>query len=376
MKFKKFFLFPIVLILLLGLVGLYYNPTAYAIRYNSPLAKMLIYLRVGINILDDTKWTPLGIAVDKGYNDIAVLLVQRGADVNKECIDDSSYTTARTPLMIACNNGNVSLIKLLIEHGADVNAQSPDHIKNTPLIYAAMAVHFEEPVKILLAHGADVNMKNKRGETALKHALVPPSSLYSDHVYNLQGWNYNIQIETVNALLESGADVNIKDWIGDTALMSAIWANDIELIKTLLNKGADVNAMSKSNDTALMYAVLSKKDSKEIVTLLLDNGANINDKMGFEMFTPLIYATRQPNIEILKLLLERGADVNITSPKNNISALRSATQANQPQMIKMLLDNGANINERDSRGFTALKFASTYGRVDCAKILRQYGGSE
>ena len=49
-------------------------------------------------------------------------------------------------------------------------------------------------------------------------------------------------------LLDAGADVNLKNKDGWTALMSAIDGGNVECIKCLVGRGADVNSVSTSND--------------------------------------------------------------------------------------------------------------------------------
>ena len=60
----------------------------------------------------------------------------------------------------------------------------------------------------------------------------------------------------VAALLQGGADVNMKDRRGGaTPLMNAAAFGSIDTMRLLLEKGAEVNARSAGNATALMWAV-------------------------------------------------------------------------------------------------------------------------
>jgi ankyrin repeat protein len=78
--------------------------------------------------------------------------------------------------------------------------------------------------------------------------------------------------ETVQLLLESGADVNAKDDDGATALMYALLIRgDAEVVKVLLDAGADVNHTNDDGWMALMLA--EEEDYSEIVELLKQAGA-------------------------------------------------------------------------------------------------------
>ncbi len=62
--------------------------------------------------------------------------------------------------------------------------------------------------------------------------------------------------ETVNALLEAGADVNAESRLGITALIAAAGNGRTETVKALLAAGADVNAEVIGGFTALRFAEL------------------------------------------------------------------------------------------------------------------------
>ncbi len=91
--------------------------------------------------------------------------------------------------------------------------------------------------------------------------------------------------ETVNALLRAGADANIRN--KDDGMTALMWASNSQCITLLLAHGANVNLRDHSGMTALMYAA-DNVDVKSL-KILLAAGADINaiDKMGR---TPLRFA--------------------------------------------------------------------------------------
>lgn len=110
-----------------------------------------------------------------------------------------------------------------------------------------------DSVEASLGAGADVNAKNRLGQTALMLAAR------------------NAHTKIVRALLDNGAEVNAEDGDGHTALIYAAGHGDIEVIQTLLAEGADVNVKGKDGDTAFRTAVRSGRT--EVVRLLKDAGA-------------------------------------------------------------------------------------------------------
>ena len=132
-----------------------------AIREPAPKAAAVLidWPRTRIELRNKADESPLMIAALKGHVDLARRLIARDADVNKP---------GWTPLHYAATGGHVEMMDLLLEHHAFIDAQSPN--KTTPLMMAAM-YGSAQAVKFLLQAGADVNMKNQLGMTAVDFAL-------------------------------------------------------------------------------------------------------------------------------------------------------------------------------------------------------------
>jgi ankyrin repeat protein len=150
----------------------------------------------------------------------------------------------------------------------------------------------------------------------------------------------NNKLDTVKALIavkdSINLDINAKALDGWTSLMSASWKGHKEIVELLLKNGADINAKNSDGWTALMSA--SWKGHKEIVELLLENGADINAKNSGG-WTALMLASNNGHSE--------------------------AHQA----IVELLLMNGADIEAKNLLGWTALMSASWYGRKEIVKIL-------
>ncbi|MEI0798509.1 ankyrin repeat domain-containing protein [Brachyspira intermedia] len=82
-------------------------------------------------------------------------------------------------------------------------------------------------------------------------------------------------IERIKELMDY-VDINTKDAYGINALMHALIFNNLESVEFLLENGADVNSIDYEYQTPLMYAV--QKNNAEIVKLLISKGADINFK--------------------------------------------------------------------------------------------------
>lgn len=189
--------------------------------------------------------TALHEAAEQGNLDVIQFLIDKGAEVN-HC-DDWNYT----PLANAVIKGNSDAVRLLLENGAaktiDVHLEG-DGDKDTSLIKAA-GLGDCEIVNLLLAYGAQIGVINLQGTTPLIRAAA-----YGNTVI-------------VDTLLQHGQNINQKKTLnGNTALILATYHCKIETVQYLLEHGADATQINKCEKTALDYAFEIK--NKELIELL------------------------------------------------------------------------------------------------------------
>jgi len=170
-------------------------------------------------------------------------------------------------------------------------------------------------------------------------------------------------LKIIKALLQKGANLDIKNRNGNTPLIEAAKYTDTEIIKLLIDAGANtnnINIQNNNGDTALMYA--SHNNNPEIVKMLLDNDANpnIQDQDGN---TALIWAAKHTYIDIVFV---KGGNPDIQKEKTafNLAAIRNNTK-----IVQMLLDKGANPDIQNIKGKTALIKAAKYNNIEIVQIL-------
>ena len=153
-----------------------------------------------------------------------------------------------------------------------------------------------DKVKLLVKNGININYQpyNTDG-SALMRAVAG-----------------NQHPEIAKFLIKAGADLNLQDEVGDTALMYASNAGNTEMVKLLLKEGADPNILNHGKNNALHFASLY--GHLDIVKILIDVGINI-DNQDDDGRTPLFYAISYGRSETVKLLIELGADANILDNK-------------------------------------------------------------
>ena len=160
-----------------------------------------------------------------------------------------------------------------------------------------------------------------------------------------------------------------------------MWASDygpIEVVSLLLEKGADVNARDNDDgNTALINA--SNLGQIDIVKLLLDKGADVNAKTNCGC-TALIAAIKgaicfaekaSEFTEVASTLLEKGVDVNAKSNEGE-TALSEASWSGLIEFVSLLLEKGADVNMKTENGNTALTMASSYENEDVVTVIKKH----
>ncbi|EFQ99067.1 ankyrin repeat domain-containing protein 44 [Nannizzia gypsea CBS 118893] len=217
-------------------------------------------------------------------------------------------------------------------HAGDINAQ--DDMGMTPLHWAALKDDVEA-VSALLAAGADFTIRNKRGKTALWKACL--NNAYASAVQ----------------LLAFGADVNAGSNYGYMPIHGAAKSNaSDELLSLLLEHGAELDDARNSFDRTPLNRAISC-DIAQSCAFLLDRGANIN-RLNREGDTPIFEGVKKNAHACLELLISRGAEyhhVRVKQTVLHVAAMRGDRRTFEILMAAEI--EGVDVNARDGEGMTA-----------------------
>ena len=153
-------------------------------------------------------------------------------------------------VIMEVRKGNADFLNEYLDGGADVELKEVSPAGRPLLCWAALGNQFE-CLKILVDRGADVDIKDCSGTTALNYVC----RIFPDETRH----------EAVQFLLGKGADVNIHDNRYFSPLLHAAMTGDVPVLKTLVNAGADIErtdwffndaeafAKSKGHDEAAAF---------------------------------------------------------------------------------------------------------------------------
>ena len=119
-------------------------------------------------------------------------------------------------------------------------------------------------------------------------------------------------VGVVTRMVADGADVNLVDKTGWTALIWLALEGQCKPARILLEHGADANIKDEVGSTALSWAAY--KGHVNFVRLLLEYGARIDERDNFGR-TALMQAERRGRVEVVQLLLAEDPSVNRTSKR-------------------------------------------------------------
>jgi ankyrin repeat protein len=422
-------------------------------RVDYELLDALIAKQARADVTNEFGATPIAEAAKLADARMVKTLLDAGAG------PEGANADGETALMLAIKTGELPVVEMMIKAGANVNAVEKFH-SQTPLMWAAAAKrNAGEMVKLLLSKGAGVKPRALYSDwpsqiTNEPRAQYRPVGGLTALLYAARDGCY----DCVEALIGAGADVNIPTPEGVTPLMVALDNDHTDVAKLLLDRGANPNLWDWWGRTAL-YIVIDRKEGgssaglrlgaaalrpaearpapvvalgrapvsyMEIVTALLaadvdpspelnmhrpsrgGNSGRFIDPLLNTGCTPLLRATMGGDMEVVQALLAKGASPNINAMGltaflvaagvgtgnrggTGLAAESSAGGLVNTSLMDLLLQHGAEVNAQvtgtktysmrvarapsANEGMTALHVAAQAGRADLVRYLLEKGAN-
>lgn len=266
----------------------------------------------------------------------------------------------------AARRGDAVAVRKFIKSGLSPTLTTSDlrgipTEKDIPIIIYAAKSGNGAAVKEFLSAGVNLHAKNEQLQKVL------PVYLDSYFYYDTSRKKYpetESEKREIQVLYEDGAENLIKAGanVNSGALPIAIRKGYLRTVKNLVAKGASLDApdFDYLGYTALHTAVES--GNREIVEFLLEKGAKLNvlasyaHSDSFYCGTPLMFAIRYENSELINFLLAKKADPNLMC-KDGKTALRMAMKSRNYKLFNQLIEAGADVKAIDEAGTTNLMYA-------------------
>jgi ankyrin repeat protein len=333
------------------------RPIQWAVyRLDYELLDALIAKKAKVNVTNEFGSTPLTEAAELADARMVKTLLDAGAR------PDSANQDGETALMLAIKTGELPVVELLIRAGANVNTVEKFH-NQTPLMWAAAAPkNAGEMVEILLAKDANPRPRALYSDwdsqiTSEPRAQYRPVGGLTAMLYAARGGCY----DCVEALIASGADVNVPTPEGVTSLMLALDNDHNDVAKLLLDRGANPNVWDWWGRTAL-YIVVDRRETA-LAPAQGGFGAGGRGGRGGGGAPVAPRGSGRPavsSMEVIDALL--AADVE---PNPQLNMHRPSRGGNSGRFIDPLL----------STGCTPLLRASMTGDMEVARALLAKGAS-
>ena len=319
-----------------------------AMQGNSDVVRSLLKQKVDVDAAQGDGTTALHWAAFRDDLEMVKLLLSAGANVKA-----GTREGAITPLFMACTNGNAGIIGAMLKAGADANAVNAN---GTTALMTAAASGSVDAVKVLLDSGADVKVKERvHGQTALMFA----AALNRD--------------EVVRVLMAHGAEPNVTTEVKTVARVRFDQDGNIVEDRAPASGGrgnarpANAEAQAKADEAAdAQAASAATKAANDAARSDLDVLAR---GLGFQAVEFRLAKPRP-----------RAADVAFRAPRRvgpevtgGMTALHYAAREGHLETVRALLEAGVDLNIVNGDKFTPLVMAITNGHFEVAKFLLDHG---
>jgi ankyrin repeat protein len=334
-------------------------------RLDYELIEALIAKKANVDVTNEFGSTPLTEAVKLADARMVKMLLDAGAGV------EGANQDGQTALMLAIKTAELPIVAMLIKAGANVNTAEKFQ-SQTPLMWAAAAPkNAVEMVKLLLSKGADVKPRAKYTDwpnqiSSEPRAQYRPVGGLTALLYATRDGCY----DCVEALIGSGADVNVPTPEGVTPLMVALDNDHNDVARLLLDRGANPHVSDWWGRTAL-YIAIDRKESagggrggrgggaggRGAAAASRGSGPAVSS---MDIVSRLLAADVDPDPELNMHRPSRGGNSGRFAEEQlntGTTPLFRATQAGDMEVIRALLAKGANPNI-NAMGFTPFLLAA------------------
>ena len=301
---------------------------------------------------------------------------------------DEKGMMSGTGLQHACAGGHSRIVERLIDKGAAIDYYSQGTPKTNALCIALQR-RTCATIKLLLDRGASPSLEQDSDVRFPLHWII--------------SYGGEDALSLVQILVKHGADIDLVDEKGQTAIALAVEKENLEIVQLLLQKKAKptlrVSANFKRSHILVLATEIRTTSAKSLkmAQLMLEHGLDVNFRTSRDE-TPLWWAANHGNLAVARLLLDYGASIDVQKrlgktplvaaitkiqsvPELQVQVskllgkpLESVAQVQEHEDVaKLLVSSGANTNLRTSDGSAALHHAAARGLSKIVDLLIGHG---
>ena len=315
------------------------------------IVKYLISLGANVQGQPNDMDNALSRAASQNHDSVGQFLIEKELLISKGV--GFRYQRGETSLHFVVAVGNICLVQALLDAGWDVNAGERDiplkvairygheEVANLliekgsrldeGLLHQAAEKGLTTTAKLLILRGANVNALDRQKRPVFETARNGPKAKYA---------------EFVKLLVDTRANVNVKESSGLFVLLQASDAGHEDVCKLFLQAGASLEE-KRPDGTTIVHSV-AKNGHVELIGSLLERGAQI-DARDDNMRSALNFAAAGGHAEVTRLLVKAksGDWVNGNSSDEYLSPpLHDAILSGHLEVARVLVENGASIADK------------------------------
>nr|XP_022296866.1 tankyrase-1-like isoform X8 [Crassostrea virginica] len=329
---------------------------------------MILEHNPDLDIRNKNLRTPYDVAMAQEYFELAnVLDGSMTPEEAREYYKKSIGDLYGGRLIEAVMNDNETEALDCVIQGADCNRVNKHGAGAIHYLFTDLYHH--PPLKLLtkmVECGADVNLRDYEGDTALNLAIKKTSLRPDNTMYNV-----------VDQLLKWGANPTHKDLDGNDALALAENRKYLDVVKLLKRQKTTMIAES-------ITSAIQEDDSDELEALLQDPDANLNvpNSMGlFPLHVAILRINPVSRNDMVRRILNKGADINVKAVpratgksllKAGNTPLHMSVARDQLDTVRILLTYNPAISPTNNEGLTPYNYAEQNGNAEMMRLLQEH----
>ncbi|OAA76183.1 Ankyrin repeat-containing domain protein [Akanthomyces lecanii RCEF 1005] len=287
----------------------------------------------------------------QGLKRVGISLKDCGVDVLHEAAEAGLFG----PINYILDTGEIGIDSCGYQNTDSWGYEDDDKYEReggTPL-YLAVVQGDGRTARLLLDRGADPS-----ADTGPEHTRYPL-------IAALRGRHYSL----AKMLVDAGADITCRDFSDDTPIICAAMTGNLEMVTLLLDRGADIFTTSR-NGLCLFLAAFTIGSNPSLVEMLLDRGGLAPED---EVNSYLASAVQRGWYNVIKLLIEKGADLEYKPVERPVPLLVVSIIIDRFDIAELLIQKGADVNARDYDQSCALHYTRQEEHLPLVKSLLAAG---